>query len=67
MFRDCRSEIYLIVYPTKLRFEKTKNPKTISSELHYFDWIIYSTKLRFEKNKNPKIISSELDYLLTGL
>jgi hypothetical protein len=44
----------LIVYPTKLRFEKTKNPKTISSELHYFDWIIYSTKLRFEKNKKSK-------------
>jgi hypothetical protein len=35
VFRDCRSEIYLIVYPTKLRFEKTKNPKTISSELDY--------------------------------
>jgi hypothetical protein len=54
VFRDCRSEIYLIVYPTKLRFEKTKNPKTISSELHYFDWIIYPTKLRFENTIKTK-------------
>jgi hypothetical protein len=48
----------LIVYPTKLRFEKTKNPKTISSELHYFDWIIYPTKLRFENTIKTKKRSS---------
>lgn len=52
---------YWIIYPTKLRFEKTKNPKTISSKLDYFiDWIIFPAKLRFENTIKIKKRSSEL-------
>ena len=53
---------YWIIFPAKLRIEKTKNPKTISSKLDYLfiDWILFPAKLRFENTIKTKKRSSEL-------
>jgi hypothetical protein len=49
---------FWIAYPTKLRFENTKNPKTISSKLDYLLTGLYPTKLRFENTIKTKKRSS---------